>query len=123
MLLARVVVRFDSVKSYSRSLNDVLASLRKELLARRVSYFLSERKLLERVLLEGRSAGVFEFDDAEGTSDGFIWCTNSLLPYSLTVGELGRRKEIEVRVLRIADLLLNGICSRNEARKRPESIA
>ena len=35
--------------------------------------------------------------------------TNSLLPYSLSPRELGKRRAVEERALRLADLLLDGL--------------
>jgi hypothetical protein len=38
-----------------------------------------------------------------------LLATNSLLPFSLTTQELGERREIEEKTLRVADLLLKGL--------------
>ncbi|MBE3129889.1 MAG: hypothetical protein IMZ54_04115, partial [Acidobacteria bacterium] len=43
------------------------------------------------------------------TSFVLIQSTNSLLPFSLSARELGRREEVEDQVARIADLLIKGL--------------
>jgi AcrR family transcriptional regulator len=112
MLRARVLSRFDTVRGYSQSLNDLLSSLRKDLLARRETHFENEAKIFQQVLLEGREQGRFRFRRSKQTAAAFIWSTNSLLPYSLTAQELGKRHEIEQRIDAIADVLLHGIVQR-----------
>jgi AcrR family transcriptional regulator len=119
MLRVRVLYRFDSVRGYSQSLNDLLSSLRKDLLVRRESHFKNEAKVFQEVLMDGREQGFFRFARLKETADAFIWSSNSLLPYSLTAQELGKRYEIEQRVDSIGDLLLNGIVKgKSGSRKR-----
>jgi hypothetical protein len=43
-----------------------------------------------------------------------LLATSSLLPYSLSRRELGKRKEVKEQVGRIADLLLEGFVRRRE---------
>ena len=109
MLVTRVVFRFDSVSHYSQNLNDLLSSLRKNLLARRERHFAKEAEVLAAVLEEGRKSGKFGHRNSLITSQVLIWCTNSLLPFSLSPQELGKRKQLEKRVSEIADLLLTGL--------------
>lgn len=109
MLLARVLYRFDSVQHYTQSLNDLLAALRPNLLARRVRYFDEEAQIFAEVLNEGRAVGEFEFADALTTAYALLHATNSLLPYSLSTTELGEREEVKERTTQIADLILHGL--------------
>jgi AcrR family transcriptional regulator len=120
MLVARVLYRFDSVSHYSQSLNDLLSSVRKGLLARRERHFEKEAEVFREVLREGVRIGTFKCPDVLTTSRILIWSTNSLLPFSLTARELGKREELKERVSRIADLLLHGLSSRpvRTARRR-----
>jgi len=113
MLLARVLFRFDSIQHYTQSLNDLLAALRPGLLARRAKYFEEEAQLFAEVLSEGRASGEFHFENALGTARALLEATNGLLPYSLSTAELGERDEVERRTSAIADLLLDGLLSRN----------
>ena len=106
MLMTRVLFRFDSIAQYSPTLNDLLSSVRTDLLARREAHFEKEAKVLASVLEEGRKKGVFEFRNSRKTASVLIWSTNSLLPFSLTARVLGDRMELEACVTRIADSLL-----------------
>ena len=113
MLLARVLFRFDSIQHYTQSLNDLLAALRPGLLARRAKYFEEEAQLFATVLNEGRASGEFQFEQPLATARALLEATNGLLPYSLSTSELGERAEVERRTSAIADLLLQGLLSRN----------
>lgn len=112
MVVTRVMMRFDSVQHYPESINDLLAELRANLLARRRKHFEEEANIFARVLEEGKQQKVFDLKDPRATAQTFLHATNSLLPYSLSVQELGDRKEIEEKVVRIADLLLEGLVRR-----------
>jgi AcrR family transcriptional regulator len=114
MLVTRVLFRFDSVREYSQSLDEMFEALRPAYLARRQRYFDAEAEIFTEVLIEGRYLGVFAFEDAVATAHTLLLATNSLLPYSLSARELGAREDVEARVTRIADLLLNGLLLRAE---------
>ena len=109
MLVERVLFRFDSVQHYSQSLNDLLAYVRPRLLERRKLYFEQEAKIFARVLDEGAESGVFRVEDSLRTATNILIATNSLLPYSLSVEELGKRNYIKRRTLEIAELVLSGV--------------
>jgi hypothetical protein len=70
------------------------------------------------VLAGGRAAGAFAVDDPEAMATTLLLATNALLPSSLSTRELGEREEVAARVARIADLILNGLCSRSMDSKR-----
>jgi len=114
MLSTRVLFRFDSVKDYSQGLDDVLRALRPAYLARRQRYFAAEATIIGDVLCAGREAGVFTLHDAPATAHLLLLATNSLLPYSLSRRELGKRKAVEEQVGRVADLLLDGLRRRTQ---------
>ena len=116
MLLARVLFRFDSVQHYTQSLDDLLAALRPNVLARRARYFDEEARIFAQVLNEGRDSGEFVFDDALSTAYALLHATNSLLPYSLSTSELGERDEVKEKTTQIADLILHGLLLRDPAR-------
>lgn len=109
MLLMRVLFRFDSVQHYTQSLNDLLADLRPKLLVRREEYFKQEAEIFAGVIEEGQAKGDFQDGNAPELAETFLLATNSLLPFSLTTQELGERRDIEEKTLRLADLLLKGI--------------
>ena len=114
MLVLRVMFRFDSVGHYTQSLNDLLSALRQEFLARRQRHFQKEILLFAEVLEDGRASKAIRCDDPKATAQALLWATNSLLPYSLSAKELGRRRRIEEAVSRTADLLLDGLTTSSE---------
>lgn len=109
MLIERVMLRFDSVQHYSQSMNDLLAQLRPRLLERRKRYFEEEARIFARVLSDGKISGVFKIKDPVETGRTLLDATNSLLPYSLSVYELGERGEIEKKARRVTNLILHGL--------------
>ena len=109
MLVLRVLHRFDSVAHYSQSLGDLLSSVRAALIVRRQAWFEKEAAVFEGVLREGARLGTLDCPDPRSAAFVLIQSTNSLLPFSLTPRELGRREEVESEVGRIADLLIKGL--------------
>ena len=112
MLLLRVMFRFDSVQHYTESISEVLRDLRPVLLERRQRWFEEEAKAFATVVREGQRAGAFRRHDALPTARSLISATNSLLPFSLSTQELGKRREVEQAASRIAELLLEGLVAR-----------
>jgi AcrR family transcriptional regulator len=112
MLKTRVLHRFESVQHYTQNLNDLLAAIRPRFLARREKYFTEEARIFASVVADGQKSGDFADGDAAEIAESLILATNSLLPFSLTVHELGSRSEVEEKVHRLADLLLQGLCRR-----------
>ncbi len=113
MLLTRVLFRFDNVQHYTESLSDLLRDIRSSLLQRREKHFALEAKAFAQVLEEGGKDGSFDVQDIESTTHAILLATNSLLPYSLSASELGRRKELEKKISKIADLILVGLIKRS----------
>ena len=112
MLQTRVLHRFESVQHYTQNLNDLLAAIRPNFLARRETYFTEEARIFAAVIEDGQQSGDFAGGDAPEIAESLILATNSLLPFNLTVQELGARKDVETKIIRLADLLLQGLCSR-----------
>ncbi len=109
MLRTRVLFRFDSVRDYYQSFDELFAALRPAYLARRDRYFEAEARVIETVLEDGRRAGAFDFVETRQTAHTLILATNSLLPYGLSPNELGERKAIETRLEPLTRLLVNGL--------------
>jgi AcrR family transcriptional regulator len=109
MMVLRVMFRFDSVQHFTESMGEVLRDLRPVLLERRQRYFEEEAKVFAVVLREGQRDEAFRRHDALTTARTLILATNSLLPFSLSTQELGKRREVEQKVDRIADLVLKGL--------------
>jgi AcrR family transcriptional regulator len=112
MIVCRVLFRFDSVRDYSDSLDELLRSLRPEYLARRQGYFAAEAEVFAVVLREGHDAGTFDCQEPAAAAQAIVLATNALLPYSLSSQELGRRKDVKEKAEQIADLLLSGLLRR-----------
>ena len=112
-LRTRVLHRFESVQHYTQNLNDLLAAIRPNFLARRELYFTEEARIFVSVIEDGQRSGDFSTEaGAAEIAESMILATNSLLPFNLTVQELGARKDVETKIFRLADLLLQGLCSR-----------
>lgn len=109
MLILRVMFRFDGVRRYAESLNDLLASIRPALQVRRERHFREEAEIFDAVLRDGWRGPLPPAAETSATAYALLLATNSLLPYSLSPGELGRRSGVEKKVSRIADLLLRGL--------------
>ena len=109
MLVTRVLFRFDRARGYAESMDEMLTAIRAGLLARREKHFAAEADVFAELLEEGKRAGAFSFKDAGAAAQALINATNSLLPYSLTAKQLGRRSVVEEKVTNIAHLLINGL--------------
>jgi AcrR family transcriptional regulator len=112
MLLERVLYRFDSVREYHRSLDELLAVLRPAYLRRRDRYFRAEADLLAGVLAEGVRRGDLETVEVPATARSLVTATNALIPAALSAAELGSRDSVEQEAARVADLLLRGLLPR-----------
>lgn len=109
MLIERVMIRFDNVQHYSKSLNEILGYLRPQLLERRKRYFGEEAKILALVIAEAQANGIFANGDSLDLAQTLIVATNALLPYSLSAIELGDREEVTDRTHKTATLLIDGL--------------
>jgi AcrR family transcriptional regulator len=113
LLVRRVMGGFDGAQQFVQSLDDLFAAVRPALLARRERYQVGMAAMIAEILEEGCQQGIMDVQDIHSASHAIVLATNSLLPYSLSVEQLGRRDEIEAKARAIADLLLNGLRSRN----------
>src|SRR5207302_1842610 len=109
MLCERVLFRFDSVQHYWQSLDDMLAHIRVKLLERRRKYFDEEARIFAVVIEEGQDANNFRHGDSFDIAKTLLSATNSLLPYSLSVVELGNRDQLAERARKTADILIRGL--------------
>jgi AcrR family transcriptional regulator len=109
LLLRRVLGRVERIQDYYHSLDELFEVVRPAYLARRNRYFELELQMLERLLVEGRNQGEFDFEDASATGRSMLLATNAFLPYSLSVRELGELSSIEAQASAMIDLLLRGV--------------
>lgn len=113
MLLRRVLFRFDGVQQFSQGIDELFQAMRPTFLARRSGYHHGEAVIFADVLEEGQRSGIFDVSDAYETAHALLLATNSLLPYSLSSQQLGDREEIEMKTLRMADIILKGVLRRS----------
>lgn len=108
MLMTRVMFRFDTVRGYTQSLDEIFQSLRQPYLQRRDGYFVAESVVFARVLEDGIANGELSLilADVSDTARALIAATSSLMPYALSPKELGSRRDIERITGRIADLAI-----------------
>jgi len=122
MLVTRVLFRFDHRRHDSKSMDEILSSLRLAFLARREKHFAKERGVLAGVLEEGRSRGVFGFQDVAPTAHALVLATNSLLPGNLSPRELGSRKRVAGQAAMVASILVRGLSTGGAAATRPSTM-
>lgn len=96
---------FDYARGHSARLDELLAAIRAELIARRTRHFAIEAAIVAGVIA---GAGIPRIDP-NAAGEAMITATNALLPYSLSARELGRRAEIEGRATAVAELVVRGI--------------
>jgi AcrR family transcriptional regulator len=121
MLVRRVMSRVDYARSHATSLDAMLAAVRPAFLLRRERHFAAEARVLAALLAAARRAGAARALDARPAAAALVTATNALLPYSLSVDELGRRAEIERRARAVAELLVEGIAASPPSRKSAPS--
>jgi AcrR family transcriptional regulator len=109
LLVQRVSIGFERAQEFAESLDELFAAIRPSLLTRRERYQANDAAIIADVLREGCSNGSFEIHNIDGAAHAIVLAISSLLPYSLSVAQLGRREEVEARTGMIADLLLNGL--------------
>ena len=117
MLVMRVLMRFDNVQPFTRSLDDIFMSLRPAFIARREKWLDVEADIFADVLVEGALLGAFHVPEPKAAASAMLIATNALMPFSLSPTELGSRDDVERKAAHIADLLLNGVLKR-EGRAR-----
>jgi AcrR family transcriptional regulator len=117
MLRTRVLARFDYARRHAPSIDEKLAVMRQAMLARRAAHFDEEAAVLARVVEEGRRSGELA-STGPRAGRALVTATNALLPYSLSVRELGRRAGLARRTGEVVDLLLAGLAAR-DSKHRP----
>lgn len=110
MLRARVLLRFDYARRHAPSIDEKLAVMRQAMLERRSSHFDEEAALLARVIEDGRRGGTLGGPlEPAAAASALVNATNALLPYSLSVRELGKRDALARRLDDVIEVLLAGL--------------
>jgi AcrR family transcriptional regulator len=111
MLRARVLERFDYARRHAHSIDEKLAVMRQAMLERRAGHFDAEAAVLGRVVSEGGRSGELRAAAPGPVGRALVTATNALLPYSLSVRELGRRADLARRTGEVVELLLAGLAA------------
>ena len=102
MIRARVLDRFDYARRHAPSIDQKLAVMRQTMLERRARHFDAEAALLATLLRRHRMHRA-----PARAAASLVLATNALLPYSLSVHELGRRPALADRLESLVNLLLS----------------
>lgn len=104
-LLRRVLYRADTFENFSYALEEMLASLRNEMKARKETFHNFEANLLADILAE---IGGARNEEAINAAKSMIQATNGQLPYRIRICDLGGRQTIEETTKRITQLMIAG---------------
>ncbi len=106
MLEARVLERFDYARRHAPSIDQKLAVMRQAMLERRAAHFAAEAACLAKVIAAARLHA-----RPRAAAEALVLATNALLPYSLSVRELGQRDALRARLDPLLDLLIGALAS------------
>jgi AcrR family transcriptional regulator len=121
MLLERVLFRFDSVRGYFHSIDEIFRSLRIAYMERRARYFAEEAKVFARVIAGAPRSAFLARQKPEAWAESLLLATNALLPSALSPRELGERANVEAQASRIAELVIGGLALSPTSRPRRTS--
>ncbi len=113
LLVERVMFKYDSVKKYFASFDEVYAALRPEILKRREEYLIEESKILALAIERGIAVRAFKCEDPYQAASMLVLASNALLPYRLSPSELGKRKELQERAEQLAAFLVQALSPNN----------
>jgi len=111
MLMERVLFRFDSVRGYYHSIDEIFRSLRAAYMERRGRYFAEEAKEFAAVLAESGGSSLPARRNPEVWAKTLLLATNSLLPSGLSPRDLGERSQVQAQAARIVELVVGGLGS------------
>lgn len=120
MLVARVVLKAESVRSLTHTYDEVIAALRSAVREHRARLIEADAQMFAAVLLQGKHLGVFAVEDAYQIAHTLLQATNALMPSCLTAEEVQDLETLRMRALRLADLLLYGLLSRTDSENPKE---
>jgi AcrR family transcriptional regulator len=109
MLMERVMFRFDSVRGYHHSIDEIFRSLRGAYMERRGRYFAAEANVFAAVLAGACGPKPHARHKPELWAESLLLATNSLLPSVLSPRELGERAHVEEQAARIVEIVVGGV--------------
>lgn len=114
MLLDRVLLRFDIGIHFKQSFEELFAPVRAQLQEKIEQISIEEAGIFAQVIDDGCAQGILCSDNSFETAYSMVIATNSLLPISMSAGQLGERNDLRIKVNNIANLLLYGLITRKE---------
>jgi AcrR family transcriptional regulator len=109
VLTHRILPRVVGLKDYAQCLDEIFDGVRPRYLAQRQGFFETERQMVIGILEEGCRAGCFSVEDPAQCAKALLLATNALLPYSLSIKEMGGLETIENDLLTVVSLLVSGL--------------
>ena len=111
MLQKRILLRFEIVRRRSHQMDEVRALIRQQKVVRPtyLRWFEVETKIIARLLQEGKSLGVFDFDDAVSTAQTILWSMDSLMPRNLKPHDFESPDEVRNKAERLAAFALRSL--------------
>lgn len=109
VLTHRILKRVVGLKDYAQCLDEIFDGARTRCMEQRQEFFDIEHRMVARILEAGRQSGCFSFDDTHQVARSILVATNALLPYSLSVKEMGGLELIERDLRTMVSLLVGGL--------------
>ena len=111
LLLKRILLRFEIVRHRSHQMEEVRAMIRKRnaVLPAYLRWFEAETQILAGVLREGRTQGLFDFEDAVLTAQTLLWSMDSLMPRNLKPYDFASPDKVHSKTVRLADFALRSL--------------
>ncbi len=114
VLTQRILIRFERVRRQTHTLEELRTAVlrQKGLSVQAQQWRGQETQIVMDLLNEGRTNGVFQFEDAAETADALLGATEAFLPRNLRQEDLEPPERVPERVHRIVRLLLQALlCS------------
>jgi len=109
MLIARVMLRFDALRLHRHPLEEFKSAIQMGIEARRVRWIAAETEMVESLLEEGRTAGLFCVADIPATAETLIRATFCLMPKHLTPEDFACPARVRLKTEQLADLLMRAL--------------
>ena len=110
-LEGRVMRKVARCQDTKASIDDLIAVARPRLLSLRQETMKIDVGLLAELLIEGKLAGDFQFENAMTVGESFLLATNCFMPFSLTPEELGDEDSLKLKLHAMIAMCLASIRS------------
>lgn len=109
LLIARVMVRFDALRLHRHPMEEFRNAIQAGIEAKRIQWIAEETRLVQALVEEGQTAGVFGVEDVPATAETLVRATFCLMPKFLTPEELAHPTQVRKKTEQLADLLLRAL--------------